>query len=499
LLKTTKTKPKKTKLRPELANWGKVTDRLHALRVEGEPNTWISGMLTEHIDNAMSTTVPQGKVWKLMSVLKMAQFYNPLFLPAYDLFQHTMMGMSPLRIPDRMIRAAIDVFTRSDNYLEALSNTVASKPYSMPFKQIQSTADRLANQGTQGKILSIVKPVLRASINPKNAFFMKPLYEASWHTAWKLDETIRMMSYNALRSKGFNKADAAHAAARFHGDYASVPAKTRKALNKIFFTPTFKIAMGKLYIDMMKGAIASAGGLKGTKLQKRFAMGLLSTAAINVGFHLLFTQIWGMEDDELGRRYYKEFDTDLGPRELVITYSNPANMFLKYIYMGRKLHNMVARGSENIVKSVWDLTKWDLHPTYRILADLLFNTMGGGDKILNEFDSPVKNLSNGLSFLAKEFIGMSQVLIGDEATKGMRDARLKLLEDFGHSWRVLEHFMFAYSRKTKDERTGAQIRMKLQRLRRANMKLARDNDGEINEEWIENAQKQIELLERELD
>jgi len=84
---------------------------------------------------------------------------------------------------------------------------------------------------------------------------LKEMYNLSWGLAWELDRSIRTSTSIWLMDQGFSLKDAAQLSALIHGDYAAVPVGVRKMLNRFLFTPTFKIAMAKLQIEMVRGAI----------------------------------------------------------------------------------------------------------------------------------------------------------------------------------------------------------------------------------------------------
>jgi hypothetical protein len=195
--------------------------------------------MTKHYDRKM------GAIESLFSITKMTAFYNPLFLPMYDMIQASMLGSAMnIKMPQYAAKAIKDVWKKTPDYYEALDNGIASKPFNNPMRSWKHMVET-AKRSRGGQVFDIIK-------EPN---VLKTVYNASWHVAWRLDETVRMMSYNYLKEKGFAPREAAQIAARFHSDYASVPASTRRFLNHIFFTPTFKITMGKLYKDMIGNTI----------------------------------------------------------------------------------------------------------------------------------------------------------------------------------------------------------------------------------------------------
>ena len=105
---------------------------------------------------------------------------------------------------------------------------------------LQSAAERIKDKpimGTGGTVLQAAEDI----------------YSLSWNWAWKGDRLIRLTAYNEMLGRGFEPREAAQIVAKTHGDYAGVPPATRKKANLLFFTPTFQIAMTKLYADNFKG------------------------------------------------------------------------------------------------------------------------------------------------------------------------------------------------------------------------------------------------------
>jgi hypothetical protein len=324
--------------------------------------------MTKHYDRKM------GAVESLFSITKMTAFYNPLFLPMYDMVQASMLGSAlNVKMPKYAAKAIKDVWKKTPDFYEALDNGLASKPFNNPMRSWKHMVET-AKRSRGGQIFDILKE--------PNA--LKTVYNASWHTAWRLDETVRMMSYNYLKEKGFAPREAAQLAARFHSDYASVPAGTRRFLNRIFFTPTFKITMGKLFKDMIGNTVS--GKFFKDKVGRKYARGLLTTAAILQGFDSFMTSLMDFERDEWGRRYKKVVETDEGPKEVVFTWSTPANMFLKYLYRAR---DAMKPEIESPILDFIQRNIWEFHPLYRVGFQLATNDNGRGDPIVNRWDNDI--------------------------------------------------------------------------------------------------------------
>jgi len=490
LIKHQKTKPKGAK------EWVKIPERLAALSISGKPQGWVQAGLINTIDDTISSVQMQSKFDKTIAITKMAAFYNPFFLPAYDLVQFGMLGpMRVHQIPGVMVKAIKDVTTRTEDYYLAEKNGTFSKPFALPFAKWKSTAEKMTTETTSGWYVSQFGGMLEQMFNVKSGSFLKPIYQASWTTAWFLDEVIRMMSFNYLTKRGHSATDAAQTAAKFHGDYAGVPASTRKALNRFFFTPTFKIAMGGLWAHMLKNVVKTVGGTrkKGTtKMERRLAYGAMCTFGINLGFHLVMTQMLGFEDDQWGRRYVKKVYTKEGPKEIVITWSTPANIALKYIY---RINEAMKPGVANPLLALWNSNRWELHPVYRAFISVVSNKRAGGEEIWNENDDKIVILKKGIDYITESIVGMYsgvKMMTGKHGgTYSTRQARELLSNEWGMVWKYFfQHFAFAYMRDVKDKREGQKIKAMVRRAKQAISKSERETKTH-DRVWEKNLMEKI--------
>ena len=381
---------------------------------------------------------------KTMTVTKMTSFYNPLILPMYDTVQGTMLrGLKSINLPTTSAKGLYHTFKKTPEYWEALDNGLASKPFNAPWNEFQRGLD-IAKKGPMGKVLSQLSPNV-----------LKTVYQNSWWLAWELDKGIRMGSYLHLKKQGMSPREAAQTAAKFHSDYASVPAKTRKALNNLFFTPTFKITMGKLFGRMIKDAAQSTAKLgKVDKATSTFGKGLLATVGILEGVDLFMTQVMKFERDEWGRKYTrKNVETEDGPKDLVFTWSSPVNMFLKY---GYRLADALDPSTQQGVKRFLEANKWEFHPIYRTFYDVFFtNKKGSGENIVETLDPIETKAKKQLIYAVKSIIGVLGLLEKDDMSKASKAALKK------ETNRIFEFITrpitFRYLRATKDRATVYKI------------------------------------------
>ena len=349
----------------------------------------IHPVLFDFINDITGKGLDLGKVGSFLSLTKMAAFINPLILPMYDVMQHGMLAAVAkwgkgvkTNIPGKFLAEGIrDYIKRSPEYIEAFENGLFSKPYNNPFQSLKGVTE-WSMKNRQQKFLRMAE-----SLYPWKT--VQSIYNASWHMAWEMDAAIRMGAYKLLRSKGLSPRDAAQVGALFHGDYASVPAKIRRILNVPFFTPTFKLAMGKLYYNMVKGAIQAP--LKGIGLKKNvsprmkyYAAGLAGLLIANTVKNLVME--WhGFETDQWGRRWKKEVESSDGKKkELMVTFSDPSNVAQKYVF--RAIQSFAAEKEKPFIDFV-SANRWEIHPLWRSIVEALMNQNPKGEKIYSIVES----------------------------------------------------------------------------------------------------------------
>ncbi|KKL75804.1 hypothetical protein LCGC14_2051230, partial [marine sediment metagenome] len=370
---------------------------------------YIKPFALEYLTDFVTTAGKYHKIGPILGEIKMAQFFNPLFLPMYDVFQGAMLGTfrSIRRTPGAVFRGIRSAIKKDAAYWEAKSNGLASKPFSTTFDEfmINTVRTREGNalvQSLKGILKIRGKPGILQKIPVLNEF-----YRASWQTAWKLDETIRMMSYHFLRGKKLSPRDSAQLAAQFHADYASVPPRSRQLLNKIFFTPTFKMVMFNLHQKMYRSAIRSIaqpltfGKVKANKIDRIRLGAVITVGAMAQGIDYYMTQ-QGWKRDVWGVKYSLQVDTEEGPREITLSFPNPATMWIKY--GGRAMKALQQEGtSMRAFVAFLGMNRWELHPLYRAGYTFLENR---NNAVYNPFDTIDKQGRDTAIFFTKEMIGI---------------------------------------------------------------------------------------------
>jgi len=212
-------------------------------------------------------------------------------------------------------------------------------------------------------------------------------YSAAWDIAWNnFDFPIRMTTYNYLRRMGYDPRTAAQTAARFHGDYAAVPRSMRIKLNKVLYTPTFKLAMGKLHAEIMASVLKGEGaGPVGFKLSRGKALGAVGTVLLtNLVFDQMMTKGFGFQREFFGRRYSKQVETENGVEDLFVTFASPQNFTFKY---AERLSKMLQPGvTPETMKRLFTANYYEVTPLATILWDTMSNKDATGKPIYATYE-----------------------------------------------------------------------------------------------------------------
>ena len=399
---------------------------------------------------------------KVAAATKMAQFANPIIMPMYDTLQGFALtqGVGIRNFP----QAVKHVAKHTPEYYEAASNGLFSKPYADPWQKFQEGLERTkAGGGLKGLVEAEAKKFVASNGVGKNLALapvraLKDLYRASWATAWAGDEAIRMASYLEMRKRGFDPREAAQLAAEAHADYAGVPARTRRAANRVLFTPTFQISMMKWFGKMMTGTAKTPKHVvdvlagKGVSPEARRDMQnaasmLTAVGALTAGDYAL-TSLLGWEREEFGRKYKKIATDENGEeKEVVVTFSNPLNVPLKY-------YHQFVRTREGMTKpeQIGRYGQFHLHPMWRIGGSVLTNQRPNGDPITNPWAGPVDNAVETTRFMAGQVIAMMRNLV-DEPDYTKSEAFKLLNQNDGKALdQMFKYYAFAYIREPEDVR-----------------------------------------------
>ncbi|GAH86673.1 unnamed protein product, partial [marine sediment metagenome] len=235
---------------------------------------------------------------------------------------------------------------------------------------------------------------------------------------------------------GFSLMESAQLTAKPHGDYAAIPPNTRVKLNKILFTPSFRIAMisaqsemigdlGKLItrekrkipatkkkgIDGKDYYIPNVKSKKYMKAMARMIAGLAGSLLIQeTVMHKL-----GFKTDKWGLKYVKEIDIEGERKELVVHIANPANVFLRYYH---RIKGLLEYDDPDKYLALLNRAKWDFHPLYQLAQELISNRGVDFDPIWHPDDEPWKIWRDIGVYSLKRIVRMLEVVPGMEKEVG---------------------------------------------------------------------------------
>ncbi|MCD6194280.1 MAG: hypothetical protein J7L26_12585 [Candidatus Aminicenantes bacterium] len=422
------------------------------------------------------------KLGKVLSTIKLLQFYNPLFLPSYDIVQAFWAGsVRSLKTPTVIKRAIKSMLKADKHYWNMYWWGGFSQPFSPTFNEITKRIDRVIKR----------EPIL------KKTFRVVSIYPWSWNTAWTLDHAIRMITYHYYIEKGFTPKEAAQLTAKVHGDYASIPPRIRKHLNRIFFTPSFRIAMMTAQAEMFSSFIKYLrSGKKLPKTERAKAKMFLGLAS-GIALRELFMHALGFKTDQFGLKYYKTIETEDGEKkELVIHIATPDNVFLRYFHRYKVLLPFV----ESERKKLDELTnrvKWELHPLWQYGMELLANKTVNFEPIYNPFDSPLKISRDIALYGLNRLIRITELLPGEKGLS-RKEAYKALRKDLGLFGEIFfRSASLPYTRSPKEKRLAWKINQ-IKILFDQFMKEDPPETDEEAEKRIENFARRIEKLREEL-
>ena len=420
---------------------------------------------------------------KILGTVKMLQFYNPAFLPMYDVFQAWWTGSvrSP-KTPLYIKRAYGSMRQKDDAYWDAHYWGAFSTPFTPNFESYAKQVDR----------------AVKGHSFIRRAGDFISVYPIAWKAAWWGDNLIRLISYHHYIEKGESPRDAAQLTAKAHADYASIPPSTRKFLNKWFFTPSFKISMMAAQSEMIKDSAkylfgGREGRAKMTKLDKGMAKmitGLVTGMALREAtFHAL-----GFKTDQYGLKYVKKVTDENGEeKELVLHAANPDNVFLRFYHRFKSLPM-----EPNKFTGFVDRAKWELHPLWQLGMEVMSNKGFSMEPVYDVFDKPEIIVKDITAYSAKRVLRVLELLPGQEEKGRGKTAYTALIKDLGHLGEVLSLFALPYLRNVPELR----LQYKLQNLIQQYKNLERNKPAlsdEQAEERLNNLDKHLQRIYDELE
>lgn len=465
---------------------------------------WFHPAFADHLREIyLDRTMPRtawgkgaAKVDRFISATKMLAFYNPVFLPMYDLVQAALiMGPHTYKLPSYVSKGFKDVWKKTPDYYEGQRWGLSSKPFPEPWNQFKRQVE-FNQQSIYQNMLEMIDPrrMKKRALEGKGLEripLLSDAYNLSWWLAWELDASIRQGTYRFLRDKeGMAPKEAAQTAALFHGDYASVPASTRRSLNRFLFTPTFKIAMGKLYYRMMK----DAAKIPATR-RLGLARGLVMAFAIQAAYDTLLTQGLGFKREQFGRRYVRETEDEKGmPKEFVMVFSNPANMWQKYYYRLKDAYHTPTPVANAFAYNFQELT-----PLLRVSAEIATGeSMRTGKMYDWRFDSTPYIMKKALPYLASGIFGVFREASYFQTDKE-KEARQMAGKELGVlGSRIQRLISFAYTRDPKNKRTYYKIKYLYSDFMKYIRKRAMEGEP-FQKERVENFQKELNYYLKQLN
>ncbi|MHA2064774.1 MAG: hypothetical protein ACXABY_10410 [Candidatus Thorarchaeota archaeon] len=373
-------------------------ERISAADAPAFADYYMHPTLRATLQNEFITRVNPSMINQVTSLTKMMTFDSPWFLGYYNLIQAAWLR-GPHHIPGIImdsVKAYKQIKNMHPEFRMALENGLQSTPYPQPFETTLKTVQEMhkglpkralevITENTPGKMMHKAKHGKKLGRLP----VIPEFYALAWDTAWNMfDLPVRMGTYNWLRKKGYNPRQSAQTAALYHGDYAAIPRSTRVMLNKMLYTPTFKIAMAKLHGKMIRGTVPEIfGQQKGPHQFLKRGTAVKSAMywwMTNQAFDTWLTHGMGFQQESWGRRYSKMVETEDGMSKMFVTLAHPMNLLPKY---GEKLAKIWEKGNPGAVMRAFTQLKYDMTPLLTIGMGALENKGIGGQPITNTYDN----------------------------------------------------------------------------------------------------------------
>ncbi len=437
--------------------------------------------------------------------VKMLQFYNPGFLPMYDAIQYFWGGMlSPWKTPGAVRSAAISMFKKDQHYWNMHYWAGLSTPFTPGWKAWDKQ--------------------IRDIINSKSAFVrfkkLNPYYWA-WEGAWWGDNFIRFITYHHQLSLGMTPMEAAQFTAKIHADYASIPPATRKIINKVLFTPSFRISMLSAQTEMVKHAAgllfkgkkeAQGGGKlppgdlfeepidgsmpEGPGRSKRYKRAMAKALVGLLGGMFLreiFMHKLGYKTDKFGLRYVKTVTVDDEEKELVQYMSSPDNVLTRYWHRFRTLAN-----EPNKVIGFIDRAKWDFHPFWQLIYEVLANRDPAGTPIYRPgLESSAKIGTEILEYSIKRIFRILELV--SEETPGKRKLAIEAMyRDMGKMAHFFRWFTLPYLRNTAEKRMMWRMNFMMKEFNRLQREKPFDTDEQADEA-VDRLNKLLDKMDEDIE
>lgn len=403
---------------------------------------WVHPAFADYI-SVYTQPIPMNLYDKLARVSKGYAFYNPMFIPMYDIVQQTPLLLSNLKnlpkMPGIYKKSILGYIKKTPAYWKAYEDGLFSNIF-VPESAILKDYVKELPQDQNSPVVDVIKKIAKMPAKLHDKF-----YGAVQGLTWGMDQIIRFASYNLLMEAGLSSRDAAQLAAQFHGDYAKMPPRTRRQLNRFIFTPTFQSLMIRLPFTLAKGSSKVGRAiLKGEKIplkERKGLEGLIGIAAVIAAIDLyLRDKDW--KPDVWGYRYVKT-NPDEPTKENVLTVSHPFNVLIKWAHIiGSPFFD---RSEDRMFWNVMRRLKFRSAIPVQIGWELAENKKSTGAPIVMPGDNPVVKVGKIMDHVAGRIFAIYGDWIKQERI-GNPKAQEFLKEDLGLLISRLPLF-FAYMRK----------------------------------------------------
>jgi hypothetical protein len=408
---------------------------------------WIHPEFANFI-SAYTQPIPMNWYDKFAGMAKGFRFYNPMFIPMYNIFQQSLSYLlnpkALIGMPRAYGKAIRDYFKKTPDYWQAYEDGAFSNPFvpeSATLKEYQKT---LPPEQTS-PALDILKNISKLPMK-----VLKKFYDASKGLTWSMDQIQRMATTNIEKAKGLTPREAAQKAAQQHADYSKMPPRTRRMANRALLTPTFQSLMIRLPFTLLKNSLQIGKHiLKGEKIpaeKRSYLEALLGMAAILVAYDQIMKnkgfkpRIWGYS--------YVRPDPDDPTKEQVVNFSNPFNVIAKWAdVLGSPFFD---KSEDRMFWKIIKRLKYRSAVPIEMAWELIENKKTTGAPIVMPGDSAAVKVGKIMDHLAGRFIAfygdwIKQERIGDPI------AQEKLKEEFGKFLTTLPLF-FTYMRSGEGQR-----------------------------------------------
>jgi len=473
------------------------------------------GRLIQNLSEMQTGYSRGGNLRTALSTIKGMQFINPLYLGLNNVKQGMMLGSyTNIKVPIYMKKAFQSMYKWDSEFYAAKFNGLSGNPMGDTIKTWDEKGLEAQLPWLDRSLRMLLKNTMPSRHNTyglKNiggaASLVRNIYEISHNAAWTFDTFTRMISYHYLRDKGYSQREAAQIAATFHGDYSSVPLKLRQQMTMLLFTPTYKVAMTKLFTAMIEGAGKTATGKQSNEWVKNeqgdyikegahrktrlYGRSLLYMIGITYGFDkFMMANDWTR--DKYAWKYFKEVDTPDGKRELVFTENSPFNLPIKYVL---RIYAAASDNSGNgFVGNMIRAFKYEFHPALRtVVYNLAENRTDDGKYIWHVGDDPEIKALKQVEYLTKSWVRMLDIMNPSDRTK---ETAIILNKEFGKTLSLLmRSSVFTYLRANKQTRAGLKAKRLMTTIRR---QAYMDKAGPTVKQ-IENLQKMFGSIIEEIE